>query len=45
MTIVGKVESLWRYPGKSMRGEELEEALAASPSAEPAAEPDRGGMT
>src|SRR5262245_40871471 len=23
MTVVGKVESLWRYPVKSMRGEEL----------------------
>ena len=27
MSIVGKVDSLWRYPVKSMRGEELEEAL------------------
>jgi uncharacterized protein YcbX len=27
MSIVGKVESLWRYPVKSMRGEELEEAF------------------
>lgn len=27
MTEVGKVESLWRYPVKSMRGEELEEAF------------------
>jgi uncharacterized protein YcbX len=27
MTIVGQVESLWRYPVKSMRGEELEEAF------------------
>jgi uncharacterized protein YcbX len=27
MTIVGKVESLWRYPVKSMRGEALEEAF------------------
>ena len=26
MTIVGRVESLWRYPVKSMRGEELREA-------------------
>jgi uncharacterized protein YcbX len=26
--IVGKVESLWRYPVKSMRGEELEELFA-----------------
>jgi len=25
MSIVGKVESLWRYPVKSMRGEELDE--------------------
>ena len=28
MRIVGTVESLWRYPVKSMRGEELEEAFA-----------------
>lgn len=27
MTTVGKVESLWRYPVKSMRGEALEEAF------------------
>lgn len=27
MGIVGKVESLWRYPVKSMRGEELKEAF------------------
>jgi uncharacterized protein len=27
MEIVGKVESLWRYPVKSMRGEELQEAF------------------
>ncbi len=27
MTIVGTVESLWRYPVKSMRGEEIEEAF------------------
>ena len=27
MTIIGKIESLWRYPVKSMRGEELEEAF------------------
>ena len=27
MAIVGKVESLWRYPVKSMRGEELQEAF------------------
>jgi uncharacterized protein YcbX len=25
VTIIGKVESLWRYPVKSMRGEEMEE--------------------
>src|SRR5213079_1531836 len=31
MTIVGKVESLWRYPVKSMRGEELEETFAGYP--------------
>ena len=28
MSIIGKVESLWRYPVKSMRGEELDEAFA-----------------
>ena len=28
MGIVGKVESLWRYPVKSMRGEELDEMFA-----------------
>src|SRR2546430_17129639 len=28
MAIVGKVESLWRYPVKSMRGEELDELFA-----------------
>jgi uncharacterized protein len=28
VSIIGKVESLWRYPVKSMRGEELEEAFA-----------------
>jgi uncharacterized protein YcbX len=27
MSFVGQVESLWRYPVKSMRGEELEEAF------------------
>ena len=27
MNVVGKVESLWRYPVKSMRGEELAEAF------------------
>jgi uncharacterized protein len=27
MTVIGKVESLWRYPVKSMRGEELSEAF------------------
>ena len=26
--MIGKVESLWRYPVKSMRGEELDEAFA-----------------
>ena len=29
MSIVGKVESLWRYPVKSMRGEQLDEAFAS----------------
>lgn len=28
MSVFGTVESLWRYPVKSMRGEELEEAFA-----------------
>src|SRR6202011_2053363 len=28
MSIVGTVESLWRYPVKSMRGEELDEMFA-----------------
>src|SRR5882757_3136989 len=28
MPIVGTVESLWRYPVKSMRGEELDEMFA-----------------
>ena len=27
MSVVGRVERLWRYPVKSMRGEELEEAF------------------
>lgn len=27
MSLIGKVESVWRYPVKSMRGEELEEAF------------------
>src|SRR6476660_7571857 len=31
MPLVGKVESLWRYPVKSMGGEELEEAFAGYP--------------
>src|ERR1041384_6959183 len=31
MSIVGKVDSLWRYPVKSMRGEELVEAFAGYP--------------
>src|SRR2546430_1243049 len=28
MSIVGKIDSLWRYPVKSMRGEELDQAFA-----------------
>jgi len=28
MTLVGRIESLWRYPVKSMRGEQLREAFA-----------------
>ena len=31
MSIVGTVESLWRYPVKSMRGEELDEIFAGYP--------------
>ncbi len=31
MKVVGKVESLWRYPVKSMRGEELQEAYVGFP--------------
>ena len=27
MELIGTVESLWRYPVKSMRGEELQEAF------------------
>ena len=27
MSIIGRIDSLWRYPVKSMRGEELEEAF------------------
>lgn len=29
MSIIGKVDSLWRYPVKSMRGEELDEAFVS----------------
>jgi uncharacterized protein YcbX len=28
MSVIGRVESLWRYPVKSMRGEEMEEMFA-----------------
>jgi uncharacterized protein YcbX len=31
MNVIGKVESLWRYPVKSMRGEELDEMFAGYP--------------
>jgi MOSC domain-containing protein len=31
MSVIGKIESLWRYPVKSMRGEELVEAFAGFP--------------
>ena len=27
MSIIGKVDSLWRYPVKSMRGQELDESF------------------
>src|SRR5438093_12393974 len=28
MSVIGKVDSVWRYPVKSMRGQELDEAFA-----------------
>jgi hypothetical protein len=31
MELIGTVESLWRYPVKSMRGEELQEAFVGFP--------------
>lgn len=31
MSVVGTVDSLWRYPVKSMRGEEIEEAFVGFP--------------
>jgi hypothetical protein len=31
METIGRVESLWRYPVKSMRGEELQQAFAGFP--------------
>jgi uncharacterized protein YcbX len=31
MIVVGRVESLWRYPVKSMRGEQLQEAFVGFP--------------
>src|SRR5437763_16623764 len=31
MEVVGEIESLWRYPVKSMRGEELQEAFVGFP--------------
>ena len=31
MSVVGRVESVWRYPVKSMRGEELDEIFAGYP--------------
>lgn len=31
MSVIGKVDSLWRYPVKSMRGEEMEEMFAGYP--------------
>jgi hypothetical protein len=42
MAIMGKVESLWRYPVKSVLGEELSEAFVGfAGCAGCAAEPDR----
>lgn len=52
MSIVGSVDSLWRYPVKSMRGEELREAvvgfaasmaIGSSPSPVPPAPKDSPG--
>jgi len=31
MSVIGRVDSLWRYPVKSMRGEELDEVFAGYP--------------
>jgi len=31
MELIGTVESLWRYPVKSMRGEKLQEAFVGFP--------------
>ena len=31
MSLIGHVDSLWRYPVKSMRGEELQEAFDGFP--------------
>ena len=31
MELIGTVESLWRYPVKSMRGEDLQEAFVGFP--------------
>jgi uncharacterized protein len=31
MSIIGKIDSLWRYPVKSMRGEELDKVFAGYP--------------
>ena len=31
MQVIGRIESLWRYPVKSMRGEELQQAYAGFP--------------
>ena len=35
MGVVGRVESVWRYPVKSMGGERLESAVAAALVADP----------
>ena len=31
MSIIGQIDSLWRYPVKSVRGEEMDELLSAMP--------------
>jgi len=39
MSIIGRVGSLWRYPVKSVQGEELDEAFVGFPGVCPLFEP------